>query len=220
MSILKGLIIKELVSVKSYTKNIVLFVILAAIMSFFMDNINNFIPVYIPLVLGMMATNSFVYDGQANSERYFLAMPLNKNDIIKAKYLYISLVTFLGSVFGVILAILLQCLKEVSLLNIGDILSTGIGALFALMILQIFQIPILVKFGYEKGKFIQMIAIILIMGIASGISLFFVNNQSFEINKVLGILKKYGIYIGLLSSVVLYTMSYYISCVIYNKKEI
>ena len=220
MSILKGLIIKELVSVKSYTKNIVLFVILAAIMSFFMDNINNFIPVYIPLVLGMMATNSFVYDGQANSERYFLAMPLNKNDIIKAKYLYISLVTFLGSVFGVILAILLQCLKEVSLLNIGDILSTGIGALFALMILQIFQIPILVKFGYEKGKFIQMIAIILIMGIASGISLFFVNNQSFEINKVLDILKKYGIYIGLLSSVVLYTMSYYISCVIYNKKEI
>ena len=220
MSILKGLVIKELVSVKSYTKNIVLFVILAAIMSFFMDNINNFIPVYIPLVLGMMATNSFVYDGQANSERYFLAMPLNKNDIIKAKYLYISLVTFLGSVFGVILAILLQCLKEVSLLNIGDILSTGIGALFALMILQIFQIPILVKFGYEKGKFIQMIAIILIMGIASGISLFFVNNQSFEINKVLDILKKYGIYIGLLSSVVLYTMSYYISCVIYNKKEI
>ena len=220
MSILKGLIIKELVSVKSYTKNIVLFVILAAIMSFFMDNLNTFIPVYIPLVLGMMATNSFVYDGQANSERYFLAMPLNKKDIIKAKYLYIFLVTFLGSVFGVILAILLQCLKDVSVLNIGDILSTGIGALFALMVLQIFQIPILVKFGYEKGKFIQMIAIILIMGIASGVSLFFVNNQSFEINKFLDIPKKYGIYIGLLSSVLLYTMSYYISCVIYNKKEI
>ena len=220
MSILKGLIIKELVSVKSYTKNIVLFVILAAIMSFFMDNLNTFIPVYIPLVLGMMATNSFVYDGQANSERYFLAMPLNKKDIIKAKYLYIFLVTFLGSVFGVILAILLQCLKDVSVLNIGDILSTGIGALFALMVLQIFQIPILVKFGYEKGKFIQMIAIILIMGIASGVSLFLVNNQSFEINKFLDIPKKYGIYIGQLSSVLLYTMSYYISCVIYNKKEI
>ena len=220
MNIFKGLITKELVFLKSYKKNLILFVILAAMLCFLNDSITSFMPVYIPLILGMIATNSFVYDSQANSERYLLSFPLNKKDIIRTKYIYILSFTVLGSILGIVFAIILQSIKDISLLNIDDIVSTGAGALFGMMILQMFQIPILIKFGYEKGKFIQMIAIVLIMMIASILSVTAMKITSLSLNEVLDMLKQYGLYIIAIVTVLFYLLSYKISYNIYKKKEI
>ena len=220
MNIFKGLITKELVFLKSYKKNLILFVILAAMLCFLNDSITSFMPVYIPLILGMIATNSFVYDGQANLDRYLLSFPLNKKDIIRTKYIYILSFTVLGSILGIVFAMALQSIKDISLLNIDDIVSTGAGALFGMMILQMFQIPILIKFGYEKGKFIQMIAIVLIMMIASILSVTVMKITSLSLNEVLDMLKKYGLYIIPIITVLFYLLSYKISYNIYKKKEL
>ena len=220
MNIFKGLITKELVFLKSYKKNLILFVILAAMLCFLNDSITSFMPVYIPLILGMIATNSFVYDSQANSERYLLSFPLNKKDIIRTKYIYILSFTVLGSILGIVFAMALQSIKDISLLNIDDIVSTGAGALFGMMILQMFQIPILIKFGYEKGKFIQMIAIVLIMMAASILSVTAMKITSLSLNEVLDMLKQYGLYIIAIVTVLFYLLSYKISYNIYKKKEL
>ena len=220
MNIFKGLITKELVFLKSYKKNLILFVILAAMLCFLNDSITSFMPVYIPLILEMIATNSFVYDSQANSERYLLSFPLNKKDIIRTKYIYILSFTVLGSILGIVFAMALQSIKDISLLNIDDIVSTGAGALFGMMILQMFQIPILIKFGYEKGKFIQMIAIVLIMMAASILSVTAMKITSLSLNEVLDMLKQYGLYIIAIVTVLFYLLSYKISYNIYKKKEI
>ena len=220
MNIFKGLITKELVFLKSYKKNLILFVILAAMLCFLNDSITSFMPVYIPLILGMIATNSFVYDSQANSERYLLSFPLNKKDIIRTKYIYILSFTVLGSILGIVFAIILQSIKDISLLNIDDIVSTGVGALFGMMILQMFQIPILIKFGYEKGKFIQMIAIVLIMMVASILLVTPIKITSLSLNEVLDMLKQYGLYIIAIVTVLFYLLSYKISYNLYKKKEL
>ena len=220
MNIYKGLLAKELVFVKSYKKNLLLFIILAAIMSFFYNSITSFIPVYIPLVLGMMATNSFAYDGQSNSERYILSLPVDKKDVIRSKYIYILSFTILGTILGILLAIILQIIKDGSNLNLEDIISTGLGSLFGMMILQIFQIPILIKFGYEKGKFIQMIAVVLIMMIASVLSVVLIKKFSYSFEEVFDILKKYGLYILGIITTLLYLISYHISYRIFKKKEV
>ncbi len=220
MNIFKGLITKELVFLKSYKKNLILFVILAAMLCFLNDSITSFMPVYIPLILGMIATNSFVYDSQANSERYLLSFPLNKKDIIRTKYIYFLSFTVLGSILGIVFAIILQSIKDISLLNIDDIVSTGAGALFGMMILQMFQIPILIKFGYEKGKFIQMIAIVLIMMVASILLVTPIKITSLSLNEVLDMLKQYGLYIIAIVTVLFYLLSYKISYNLYKKKEL
>jgi len=220
MNIFKGLIAKEFVFLKSYKKNLILFVMLAGMMCFLNDSITSFMPVYIPLVLGMIATNSFVYDGQANSERYLLSFPLDKKDIIRTKYIYIFSFTVLGTILGIVLAVFLQSIKDSSSLNIDDIVSTGAGALFGMMVLQMFQIPILIKFGYEKGKFIQLIAIVLIMMIASGLSVTVMKLTFVSLDELLEMLKKYGLYIIALVTSALYLISYKISYGIYKKKEL
>ena len=220
MNIFKGLITKELVFLKAYKKNLILFVIIAAMLCFLNDNITSFMPVYVPLVLGMIATNSFFYDGQANLDRYLLSFPLNKKDIIRTKYIYILLFTVLGSILGIVFAITLQSIKDSCLLNIDDIVSTGAGALFGMMILQMFQIPILIKFGYEKGKFIQMIVIVLIMMVASILSVTLIKITSLSLDKMLNMLKQYGLYIIGIVTALFYFLSYKISLNIYKKKEL
>ena len=126
----------------------------------------------------------------------------------------------MGSILGIVFAIILQSIKDISLLNIDDIVSTGAGALFGMMILQMFQIPILIKFGYEKGKFIQMIVIVLIMMVASILSVTLIKITSLSLNEVLDMLKQYGLYIIAIVTVLFYLLSYKISYNIYKKKEI
>ena len=211
MNIFKGLIIKELQFVKLYKKNLIFFMILFSFLCFVNDTIDLSFPVFIPLIFGMVATNSFVYDGQANSERYLLSLPLTKKDIIRSKYVYIFLFTMIGSILGVILAIILQSIKDSSALVVDNIVSAGIGALFGLMLLQSFQVPILIKFGYEKGKFIQMIAIVLIMMIGSLISVSIMKIATYSLDEVLNMLKQYGFYIIAVVMLVIYIISYNVS---------
>ncbi len=220
MNIFKGLIIKELQFVKLYKKNLIFFLLLFSFLCFANDSIDLSFPVLIPLVFGMIATNSFVYDGQANSERYLLSLPLTKKDIIRSKYLYIFLFTMIGSILGILLAIILQSIKDSSALVIDNIISAGIGALFGLMLLQSFQVPILIKFGYEKGKFIQMIAIVLIMMIGSLISVSIMKITTYSLDEVFNMLKQYGFYIIAVVMLVIYLISYNVSYTLYKKKEI
>ena len=220
MNIFKGLIIKELQFVKLYKKNLIFFTILFSFLCFVNDNIDLYFPVFIPLIFGMVATNSFVYDGQANSERYLLSLPLTKKDIIRSKYLYIFLFTMIGSILGVLLAIILQSIKDSSALVVDNIVSAGMGALFGIMLLQSFQVPILIKFGYEKGKFIQMIAIVLIMMIGSLISVSIMKITTYSLDEVLNMLKQYGFYIIAVVMIAIYIISYKVSYRLYKKKEI
>lgn len=220
MNTLKGLLTKEIILIKGYKKTLILFIVLAAMICFFNDSITTFIPIYLPLVLGMIALNSFAYDGQSNLDRYLLSFPVNKKDVILAKYIYIFSLTVLGAILGIAFAIALQIIRDSSLLNIEDIISTGVGALFGMMILQIFQIPILIKFGYEKGRMVRMLAIVLLVMIAGAISLTQFKITSLSIDEILNMLKQYGFYIIAVITVLLYILSYKISYNIYKKKEI
>ncbi len=108
---------------------------------------------------------------------------LNKKDIVKAKYIYIILFTLIGAIIGITLSIILQMIKTKEGVNMENIISTSIGALFGMMILQMFQIPIIYKFGAEKGRLIQMIGIVIIMIIGSSITVFFIKVSPFSLDE-------------------------------------
>ena len=220
MNIIKGLIIKDLSNIKSYKMTILFLLIIFSMTSFMNDTITTFMPVFITLCFGMMATSSFNYDNLANSDRYILSFPLNKKDIVKAKYIYIILFTLIGAIIGITLSIILQMIKTKEGVNMENIISTSIGALFGMMILQMFQIPIIYKFGAEKGRLIQMIGIVIIMIIGSSITVFFIKVSPFSLDEFLIMLEQYGLAIIGVVVVLLYLLSYKISLKIYNEKEI
>ncbi len=222
MAALKGLIIKDFQTIKSYKTTILFMIVLFTIGGFLNDDIITFIPVTMPLCFEMLAMSGFSFDNLSNSDTYIRTLPVDKKDIVKARYIYILLFTLFGSLFGLICTILVQLLKTKNIgteILISDLSITS-GAFVGIMFVQIFQIPIMYKFGAEKGRIIQLVMIIVLM---LGISL-----ATTAIMKIWGIsldnlavmLKDYLIAVLGIMVILLYILSFVISRRIYERKEI
>ena len=221
MNIIKGLIVKDFQTLKSYKFTILVMMILFIIGGFLNYDVITFIPITMPLCFGMVGISSFSYDNLAKADKYLLTFPINKKDMVKARYIYILLFTLFGSLFGLICTISIQLIKEQNInteILISD-LTVTFGALCAIIFLQIFQIPIMYKFGAEKGRIIQLIMIIfLIFGVSLiTTALMRIFNISLDI---ISMLKNYLIAIVCFTVIILYILSFVISCKIYEKKEI
>ena len=222
MNIIKGLILKDFQTIKSYKFTILFMMILLVIGGFLNYDIITFIPITMPLCFGMLGISSFSYDNLAKADKYLLTFPINKKDMVKARYIYILLFTLFGSLFGFICTILVQ------LVNVGNIdteillndLSITFGALCGIIFLQIFQIPIMYKFGAEKGRIIQLIMIIFLMLGVSLITTTLMKIFNISLDTFIIMLKNYLIAILGISVIILYILSFVISCKIYERKEI
>lgn len=223
MNAIKGLIIKDFQTIKSYKSTIMFMIVIFVGSSFLNNGMSNFLPVFMPLCFGMLGISSFSYDNLAKADKYLLTFPINKKDMVKARYIYILLFTLFGTLFGLVLSILVHYITAGNIIDkefLGDNLAIITGSLSAIMLLQVFQIPIMYKFGAEKGRIIQMIMIIALM---LGISLITTTLMKFfeiSLNNFIVMLKDYLIAIFVIAVIILYILSYIISCKIYIKKEI
>lgn len=220
MNIIKGLIIKDFMNIKSYKSTMIYLVIMFLVVSILNNEVSTFLPLMITLIFGMIGISSFSYDNFSKSDKYILSFPVSKKDMVKARYIYILLMTAVGAIIGPIIATLVQGLKTNNLEGIREIVMTTAGALLGMIVLQIVQIPIMYKFGAEKGRIIQMITIIVVMGIISVITAFLIKISPYTLDEVLLMLERYGFIIITIIVFILYYISYKISCKIYAKKEI
>lgn len=207
-----GLIIKDCMTLKSYMKTIIFMIILFSVCMYINGDITSFMPVYIPLFFGILVMSSFSYDNISKSDKYLLTFPVSKKDVVKARYLYVLLITFVGSILGFLLTIFIALINNKVNFDLESVLSTLLGAVCGISIFQILQIPIMYKFGAEKGRMIQIVLVVALMVIIS-VAITMANGFS------LNMLEKYGVVIGCVAIVLLYVLSYKISCKIYEKKE-
>lgn len=223
MNAIKGLIIKDFQTIKSYKSTILFMIVIFVICAYINNKATNFIPIFMPLCFGMLGISSFSYDNLAKSDKYLLTFPINKKDIVKARYIYILIFTLLGTLLGLILTLITQWIKTSEILNkefLNNTLAIIKGSSSAIILLQVFQIPIMYKFGAEKGRIIQMIIIIALMLGISLITTTLMNFFKISLNNFIIILKDYLITILGIAVILLYIISYKISCKIYEKKEI
>lgn len=223
MNIIKGLIIKDFQTIKSYKSTIIFMLAIFIGSGFLNDGMSTNLPIFMPLCFGMLGISSFSYDNLAKADKFILTFPVNKKDVIKARYMYILLVTLLGALLGFVLTILVQSIKIgriVKIEMIENTLAIMLGALFGVMFLQIFEIPIMYKFGVEKGRIIQMVMIVVLMLSISFITTAFMKIFGVSLDFFIEMLKNYLIAIIGIIVVSLYVFSYKVSCKIYKRKEI
>lgn len=220
MNVIKGLILKDLMNLKSYKTTMLFILVLYVIVSFTNEEMMVSMPIYIVIIFGMMAIGSFNYDNISKSDKYILSFPVTRKQVVIARYLYVFLFTLVGFVFAIGLNMIFQIIKVGNLDGINDIVSVAVGSFFGMILLQIFQIPIMYKFGAEKGKIIQMLLIVVLMLGVSGITVGFMKLSNVSLEQMEMMLKKYGIMILGIVSTILYFISYQISFAIYSKKEV
>ena len=159
MNIIKGLIIKDLMNIKSYKSTMLILIGIFSI-TCFMDNDTSAIlkttfPMVITIIFAMIGISSFSYDNISKADKYILSFA-TKKEIVKARYIYILLLSIIGAIVGVVLSIILQLLKVDKMFGLDAILLTVMTAILTVIVLQSIQIPIMYKFGAEKVRIIKI----------------------------------------------------------------
>ena len=222
---MKGLIIKDLLNLSSYKTTLFLILIFCSIGMIGTDAVNA-APIFITVMIGMIVLSTFNYDEASHAEKYILALPLTRKEIVMSKYILAIVANILGSIVGILLTIIIVNIMNVIRpddlirLNYESLLVTAIGGIFGVALIQAIQIPSVYRFGAEKGRIQMFLLIFLLVLMIAGVG-FLITKMGFDINikEINHFMNRFSIPILILVSAVLYYISYKISYKIFKKKE-
>ena len=225
MNMIKGLIKKDLYNLSSYKTSLIIVIIFCGIAIIGTGNIN-FGPIIICTIIGMISLSTFSYDEISKSNKYILTLPTNRKEIIKAKYILAVGSTILGGILGIILTIIIANImnyvrpEKLIDLNYESLITTTIGGMFGISLIQAIQIPSIYKWGAEKGRVQMFILVFILIVLVAGVG-YLIMKSSFNIDlaKIENIMQQYGLILLLALMAVMYYISYKVSNKIYNKKE-
>ena len=222
---MKGLIIKDLLNLSSYKTTLFLILIFCSMGMIGTDAVN-FAPTFITVMIGMIILSTFNYDEASHAEKYILALPLTRKEIVMSKYVLAIVGNILGGIIGIILTIIIVNVMNVMRpddlirLDYQGLLVTVISGIFGVALIQAIQIPSVYRFGAEKGR-IQMFLLIFLLVLMIVGGGFLITKIGFDINikEINSFMNRFGIPVLILVSAVLYYISYKISYKIFKKKE-
>ena len=157
MNIIKGLIKKDLYNLSSYKMSLLIVIIFCGIAIIGTGNIN-FGPILICTIMGMISLSTFSYDEISKSNRYILTLPTNRKEIVAEKYILAIGATIIGGIIGFILTVIvvniMNNVRPENIINLDyeSLITSVIGGIWGISLLQAIQIPSIFKWGAEKGR--------------------------------------------------------------------
>ena len=192
MSIINGLITKDLLQLKSYRKTLIVFILIfvfAGLAQETTKGVGVMITLMLTLGFGMFGMATFNYDEQSKADGYILTFPVTKKEILLSKYILI----------------------------IG---STIIGAIVGVGLIEAIQIPCVYKWGAEKGRIQMFIVAAIIILLAGGVFAVAQNSIiNLPTANILNIMNNFLPLVLILATIIIYYISYKVSYRIYKKKE-
>ena len=215
---MKGLLIKDILNMKNYMKQLVLVLIFFIAYGIFLKN-GTFVGTMITLMLSMQVITTMSYDENAKWDKYALTMNINRKDIIISKYIFFTISIIIGIVVGITTSI---AINQIAKLDTGmnEIIVTSIVVPCVFAILFSIIIPVVFKTGVEKGRIVMML-ILFIPAILVGaiVKISEKANITMPSPSNLEILMKFGVLGLVLLTILAVFISYKVSLSIYNKKE-
>lgn len=215
---MKGLLIKDILNMKNYMKQLVLVLIFFIAYGIFLKN-GTFVGTMITLMLSMQVITTMSYDEYAKWDKYALTMNINRKDIIISKYIFFTISIIIGIVVGITTSI---AINQIAKLDTGmnEIIVTSIVVPCVFAILFSIIIPVVFKTGVEKGRIVMML-ILFIPAILVGaiVKISEKANITMPSPSNLEILMKFGMLGLVLLTILAVFISYKVSLSIYNKKE-
>ncbi len=206
-----GLIKKDLLMIKSNLKMILVILFVFFIMALQGKFDISFVPAFIVVMLFM---STFSYDEFNKWDAYAVTLPNGRKNVVKSKYIASLLLTFVTIILTIILNSLVGLIN--SNLEFDKFISTMMGCVFGVILIQSIMYPFIFKYGMEKGRiglFVISFAIVGIVGLLSSVLKINIPNN------VVTFFDNYWFVITPLISIILLLVSYKISEKIYLKKE-
>ena len=216
---MKGLIIKDFQLLFS-NKRILYIVFAIALFSAMMgDGITlTYISSFVAVMLQVSALATISYDNYQHGNTFLMTLPLRRKDYVIEKYIFCSIIAFVGIIFSLILGLLVKMRTN----NMKIEIAVGIVIALVFLIYSFIAIPLDLKFGNEVGRTIPFIIGAVIFLIAQ--ILIQVNDSLFDsimnwLNKLENISDITALMIAIAAFVIALTITIPISIKIINKKE-
>lgn len=154
---MKGLILKEFLSLKGYMKTIMVILVFYLIFGFVEEENASFVYYIIIFVFGFISITSFSYDEKANWNPYAITLPVTRSQIVLSKYI----VSICLIILGIFTSFLYKCIffiyNKTSITQ--DILPSYFISLSIGIIFLSVMIPLFFQFGVEKARILLFIII-------------------------------------------------------------
>ena len=216
---MKGLIIKDFQLLFS-NKRILYIVFAIALFSAMMgDGITlTYISSFVAVMLQVSALATISYDNYQHGNTFLMTLPLRRKEYVIEKYIFCSIIAFVGIIFSLILGLLVKMRTN----NMKIEIAVGIVIALVFLIYSFIAIPLELKFGNEVGRTIPFIIGAVIFLIAQ--ILIQVNDSLFDsimnwLNKLENISDITALMIAIAAFVIALTITIPISIKIINKKE-
>ena len=222
---IKGLLKKDLYNLATYKASLIIIVLFCGIAIIGTDAIT-IAPTVICAIVGMISLSTFSYDEIARSNKYILTLPTNQKEIVKEKFILAISATVLGGILGLALTIIvanvMNYIRPEDMINIDyeSLITTTIGGMWGISLIQAIQIPSIYKWGAEKGRIQMFILVFALIVIIAGVG-FLIMQSGININMEMleSFFSRYGLIILAVSMIIMYYISYKIAYKIYKNKE-
>ena len=218
---MRGLIIKDFLTLKSTWKNIVVMAIGSLLISYALANYTLAI-VTVPMALLTSGMNTFQTDEFYNTISYTLSGPCSRAKMISARYLYTLLMAVLSFLVGGIIFTLIHFIMHpmVDALNADMLRFLLMLELAGLLVDAVFY-PIIYKYGCEKARFVLLSIVMLLIGIAAVVSVSFNIFDLIELDweSIINWMESHGVLVLTVITVVLYAISYFLSLIFLKKRD-
>ena len=217
---MKGLIIKDLLFLKSTWKNMIILFIGSLLISIALGNYLLTICT-LPIMLLSSGINTFQTDEFYNTESYTLSYPLSRKQIVLSKYIFTLILLLLSSYIGLMIYYL-----------VGLIINPGYNGLNTDMLKYFFMMeagalivdsifyPVIYKYGCEKSRLVLMSIVMLLLGIGSILSVYMNTVQiNYDFAGLLNFIQTYGIQVLGVIVLIFLILSYILSIVFYKHKD-
>ncbi|TCZ75409.1 ABC-2 transporter permease [Paenibacillus albiflavus] len=208
---MRGFILKDLYNMTSNFKQLLVVILSLLVMMGTFENMSAFSGMFIILLLGTLVVSSFSFDDMAKWDRYAIALPVTRKQIVLSKYV----VALIGLLTGTIVYFIANIISLVihGNLELGEMfLGSGIIVCVVVVMLSV-MLPLVFKFGAEKSRIIMMLVMVIPWLVTMIVMNMGIPVPSEAILSVIG----YSLPVAV---IILLIGSYLISVKIYEKKDL
>ena len=208
---MKGILKNDFYSVMEYGRMIFAVILLFIIIGVAKHNVL-FMTLYPLLMLSIIPVSILSVDERFGWDKYMLTFPINKKDYVTSKYLLNVILTGLGSVVIFALSVLMKF----------DLKSTLVSSMILIAFSLVYNgilLPFMFRFGVVKGKIIYMVSFFIWGALFGGMSGLFYS-ENVNTSGLYGNFSAGVVGLILVFAVAIYTLSWFISAKVYNKRNV
>ena len=208
---MSGLILKDVFNLMNQGKQILLMLIFFGI-CFSGTSGSGSVIAMCTIACTVFVITSFSMDETCHWTEYAFIMPIRRQQLVLSKYIVSFLFSLFGIAAGFVMSVAIGAVKGEPISFEVLLSAAGTGIVVA-MLFTAFLIPITIRFGVNKGRFV-------IMGLAAVPVLI----GTFLGDRLEGMLLEEGalddlLFFGVAAIAVLVVLSYFVSCMIIKRKE-